>query len=187
MAWRDRFQAREKGPKDLVTEADLASQEAIQRIVENAFPEHRFLGIEVHRPGLAHATALAKEHDCRNVRLLRGDARLILTDHLERGIASAVIIQFPDPWPKPGDHHRRLLQPGMVETIHRILQHGGELLFVTDVEDYAAHTEEVMNAANGWEKLEDSAWLSYRIETMYESKAKEAGRSIHQAAYRKHE
>jgi myo-inositol-1(or 4)-monophosphatase len=44
--WADRITVREKGPKDLVTEADLASQEAIRRFVLSAFPDHQFLGEE---------------------------------------------------------------------------------------------------------------------------------------------
>jgi myo-inositol-1(or 4)-monophosphatase len=44
--WRKRFTVREKGPADLVTEADLASQEAIRQLVNAAFPEHAFLGEE---------------------------------------------------------------------------------------------------------------------------------------------
>jgi myo-inositol-1(or 4)-monophosphatase len=41
-----RAAAREKGPRDLVTEADLASQEAIRSVVLAAYPCHRFLGEE---------------------------------------------------------------------------------------------------------------------------------------------
>lgn len=37
---------REKGKRDFVTEADLASQHAIERHLSAAFPEHRFLGEE---------------------------------------------------------------------------------------------------------------------------------------------
>ncbi|MFM8635070.1 MAG: inositol monophosphatase family protein [Planctomycetia bacterium] len=44
--WRGRFTASVKGPRDLVTEADLASQEEIRRIVLGAFPEHGFVGEE---------------------------------------------------------------------------------------------------------------------------------------------
>lgn len=44
--WQDRFQAREKGPKDLVTEADVAAQEAIRAVLLGAFPDHDFLGEE---------------------------------------------------------------------------------------------------------------------------------------------
>lgn len=40
------IQAREKGPKDLVTAADLAAQQAIEKHLRNAFPDHEFLGEE---------------------------------------------------------------------------------------------------------------------------------------------
>jgi myo-inositol-1(or 4)-monophosphatase len=37
---------REKKPKDLVTEADLASQRAIKAVIDKAYPDHAFLGEE---------------------------------------------------------------------------------------------------------------------------------------------
>jgi myo-inositol-1(or 4)-monophosphatase len=37
----------EKGPRDLVTQADIASQRAIKAIVQREFPEHLFVGEEV--------------------------------------------------------------------------------------------------------------------------------------------
>lgn len=46
MDWRGRFAVRNKAPKDLVTEADLAAQEAIHRHLLSAFPDHDFLGEE---------------------------------------------------------------------------------------------------------------------------------------------
>jgi myo-inositol-1(or 4)-monophosphatase len=45
-AWRGRFQTREKGAADLVTDADIASQQAIQEVIADRFPEHAFLGEE---------------------------------------------------------------------------------------------------------------------------------------------
>jgi myo-inositol-1(or 4)-monophosphatase len=45
-AWAGKFTVREKGPADLVTEADLASQEAVRQVVLGAFPQHVFLGEE---------------------------------------------------------------------------------------------------------------------------------------------
>jgi myo-inositol-1(or 4)-monophosphatase len=44
--WAGRFTVSEKGPADLVTEADLASQEAIHRILHERFPDHGFVGEE---------------------------------------------------------------------------------------------------------------------------------------------
>jgi myo-inositol-1(or 4)-monophosphatase len=48
--WRGRFVVREKGRADLVTDADLASQRAIQSYLKERFPEHLFLGEEEGGP-----------------------------------------------------------------------------------------------------------------------------------------
>jgi myo-inositol-1(or 4)-monophosphatase len=48
--WVGRFQAREKGPRDLVTEADLASQEAVREQIVAAFPTHDFVSEEGEGP-----------------------------------------------------------------------------------------------------------------------------------------
>src|SRR5947199_978761 len=44
--WRQKFQVKEKGRFDLVTDADLASQQAIQAYLTACFPDHAFLGEE---------------------------------------------------------------------------------------------------------------------------------------------
>jgi myo-inositol-1(or 4)-monophosphatase len=46
LAWRGRFQSREKGVADYVTDADLASQVAIQQVIAAQFPDHHFIGEE---------------------------------------------------------------------------------------------------------------------------------------------
>jgi myo-inositol-1(or 4)-monophosphatase len=45
-SWEGRFHVREKGPSDLVTEADLASQEAIRAVISRHYPDHEFVGEE---------------------------------------------------------------------------------------------------------------------------------------------
>lgn len=49
--WVGRFATKEKGPADLVTEADLASQDQIRRILLEAFPGHGFVGEEGRERG----------------------------------------------------------------------------------------------------------------------------------------
>jgi myo-inositol-1(or 4)-monophosphatase len=44
--WRSRFQVREKGRFDLVTDADLASQRAVSSYLHECFPDHAFVGEE---------------------------------------------------------------------------------------------------------------------------------------------
>lgn len=46
LEYQPRIASREKGPRDLVTDADLASQKAIREILLGAFPDHGFLGEE---------------------------------------------------------------------------------------------------------------------------------------------
>jgi myo-inositol-1(or 4)-monophosphatase len=53
--WAERFSVREKGPADLVTEADVASQETIREIVLAAFPDHEFLSEEDAQGGTSGA------------------------------------------------------------------------------------------------------------------------------------
>ena len=50
MQWRGRFATREKQARDLVTDADLASQKAINEVILSQFPDHGFLGEEDPNP-----------------------------------------------------------------------------------------------------------------------------------------
>jgi len=45
-SWRGRFKTREKGVSDLVTDADVASQAAVQGVIAAQFPNDAFLGEE---------------------------------------------------------------------------------------------------------------------------------------------
>lgn len=44
--WLGRFSVRKKSPADLVTDADVASQESIRTILSKRFPDHSFFGEE---------------------------------------------------------------------------------------------------------------------------------------------
>lgn len=46
LRWLGQFQVSQKGPRDLVTEADLASQQTIRQILLETFSDHHFLGEE---------------------------------------------------------------------------------------------------------------------------------------------
>ena len=68
--WAERFTVSEKGPADLVTEADLAAQQAIRNALLAELPDHGFLG-EVfrhlrrgaapHQQGLDARSEMAKQ------------------------------------------------------------------------------------------------------------------------------
>lgn len=48
--WRGQFKTHMKGHRDLVTDADLASQKAIRLIIATHFPDHTFVGEEREQP-----------------------------------------------------------------------------------------------------------------------------------------
>ncbi|MCC6493532.1 MAG: inositol monophosphatase [Pirellulales bacterium] len=50
LSWRGRFQWRQKAPRDVVTDADLASEQAIRQVVAARFPDHGILAEEAPHP-----------------------------------------------------------------------------------------------------------------------------------------
>jgi myo-inositol-1(or 4)-monophosphatase len=64
--WRHRFSVREKARFDLVTEADLASQKAIQEYLQYHFPDHAFLGEEETRPATEVTENTEAKFEIRN-------------------------------------------------------------------------------------------------------------------------
>ena len=99
-------------------------------------PDLNFLGIEYEKTYCYYAADRARRAGLENMRMLCCDAGPLLA----RGIPEASIwrlhVYFPDPWPKRRHRRRRLIQPPFVENAKRVLAPGGQLLIVTDHEDY---------------------------------------------------
>ena len=73
-----------------------------QSLLENAKaqPQHDFIGIEVHRPGVGNLLAQLHEACLRNIRIFNEDAVIVLEQAIPDNSLSGVQIFFPDPWPK---------------------------------------------------------------------------------------
>ncbi|CAM9130283.1 unnamed protein product [Scytosiphon promiscuus] len=118
-----------------------------------ARPKEYFVGIEVHKPGVAAALARLEEEGLTNAKIVQGDAITALTDHVEDGSLSACCIFFPDPFPQDRDAGRRLVRPLLLSLLSSKLRAGGMLHVATDVEAYAEHTVRVMNTMGAPENL----------------------------------
>ena len=99
-------------------------------------PDVTLIGAEPFLNGAASALRHIDEAGLANVRLHVGDARDIV-DALPDSSLDRVFILFPDPWPKLRHHKRRLIQPGFVADLARVLAPGGQLRFATDWAGYA--------------------------------------------------
>jgi len=111
-------------------------------------PEHDYLGIEVHRPGVGHLLLLAATNNLTNVRASSHDAVEVLREQIAESSLDEVLVLFPDPWHKKRHHKRRLIRPPFVELIASRLRQGGVLRLATDWEEYALQMLEVLNAAS---------------------------------------
>jgi len=96
-----------------------------------------FLGAEPFLEGVSKALSEIERDGLANVRLRRGDARL-LVEELAAASIDRVFILFPDPWPKTRHRKRRLIQPEFVSELARVMKPGARLRFATDWADYAS-------------------------------------------------
>lgn len=155
-----------------------------------AAPELNYVAVEVYKPGLAQLL-LRGEHlgGLDNLRVLRGDAVDLLTNHIAPASLHGVRIFFPDPWPKKKHHKRRLVQPDFVALLASRLEPGGVLHLATDWEHYAEQMLEVCsgeklltNVYDGWAPRPD-----WRPVTKFEQRAVNEGRVSHDLMFRRND
>ncbi|HEV7652167.1 MAG TPA: tRNA (guanosine(46)-N7)-methyltransferase TrmB [Actinophytocola sp.] len=143
-----------------------------------AAPELNYLAVDVFQAGLAQLMMRAEAADIENLRLLRGDAVVLLERHIPADTLSGVRIFYPDPWPKKKHHKRRLVQPSFMALVASRLEPGGRVHLATDWAEYADQMLEVCSAEPLLRNLHDG-WAprpEWRPRTKFESRAEEAGR-----------
>ncbi len=117
-------------------------------------PEHDFIGVEVHRPGIGHLLLAAAQADIANLRIIAHDAVEVLEQQIAPSSLDEVQLLFPDPWPKKRHHKRRIVQPDFVALLASRLTAGGRVHLATDWEPYA---EQILLVLNGCSLLENCA------------------------------
>jgi len=111
-----------------------------------AHPDHDYLGVEVHTPGVGALLKQIGERGLVNVRVIQHDAVDVLTHMLAPASLAGLHIFFPDPWHKKRHHKRRLIQPPLVQLLASRLQPGGYIHLATDWQDYAGQMLAVLSA-----------------------------------------
>ncbi|WP_330278282.1 tRNA (guanosine(46)-N7)-methyltransferase TrmB [Lentzea sp. NBC_00516] len=155
-----------------------------------AAPELNYVAAEVYKPGLAQLL-LRAEHlgGLDNLRVLRGDAVDLLTDHIAPASLHGVRIFFPDPWPKKKHHKRRLVQPEFVALVASRLEPGGVLHLATDWEQYADQMLAVCSGERLLTNVHDD-WAprpDWRPVTKFEQRAVNEDRVSHDLMFRRND
>jgi tRNA (guanine-N7-)-methyltransferase len=146
-----------------------------------AYPRQGFIGSDAFVNAVGKALVAIDDNDLGNVRLHFGDASELI-NWLPAGAISRIDLLYPDPWPKRRHWKRRFIQDDSLKRLAHILVPGGELRFVTDIADYAAHAlARVLRSqdfiwtaetADDWRK----PWQGF-FRTRYEAKAIREGRT----------
>ena len=152
-----------------------------------AAPELNYVAAEVYDPGLGQLMLRAEKLGVENLRLLHGDAVVLLTEHVEPGTLHGVRLFFPDPWPKKKHHKRRIVQPSFAALVASRLAPGGTFHMATDWENYAEQMLEVCsgepalrNRYDGWAPRPE-----WRPVTKFEQRADVEGRVSHDLIFEK--
>jgi len=176
-------------PGPVYLEVGFGNGETLARIAE-AHPERRYLGVEVHRPGIGHLLLELERRGLSNVRVLRQDAVELLTEGLPPASLEGTYLFFPDPWPKQRHHKRRILSAEFVALLARVIRPGGVFHAATDWAPYAEQMLGVLNrAGDSFANADPAGGYCARPEdrplTKFERRGQRLGHSVHDLIFRR--
>jgi tRNA (guanine-N7-)-methyltransferase len=150
-------------------------------------PDKNFLGIEVHRPGIANILLGIERLKLHNLKIIYADAVEVLTTCIADNQLDVIQIFFPDPWPKRRHHKRRLIQPEFAKLLQKKLKLGGQLQLATDWQDYAEHIlftlENTVGLKNKVGDKQFSPRLIERSLTKFEKRGQHLGHIVHDLVF----
>jgi tRNA (guanine-N7-)-methyltransferase len=111
-----------------------------------AHPGVNFLGIDRMAGRMAKLEKRAIRNQLFNIRLIHAEAAEAIGSLLPAESVSTFYLFFPDPWPKRRHHRRRLCTPAFLDSLHAMLQSGGQVHTATDHLEYAAQIRKLVEA-----------------------------------------
>ena len=106
-----------------------------EHLIQNAMqnPKIGFIGCEPFENGVAATLKEVQDNNLQNVRIYKGDARLVL-EKLQQNTIDRVYVLFPDPWHKKRHHKRRILSAEFIDNLRK--NQVKELVVATDCKEY---------------------------------------------------
>jgi len=150
-------------------------------------PQHDFIGIEVHRPGVGRLLQQLASQQLTNVRVMREDAVQVLQHCVPDHSLDRLLLFFPDPWHKKRHHKRRIVQTGFIELVARKLHSGGVLHMATDWQAYAEHMLAVVEQSAAFRNSAGAGHYAvrpaYRPVTKFEQRGQRLGHGVRDLLY----
>ncbi len=152
-------------------------------------PDRNYLGNEIAVKYCKFAAYRLAKQERPNAHMLRGDGLKLFRELLPDESAVAVHVYFPDPWWKERHRRRRVMQPGFIADLQRVLQPGGKFHFWTDVEEYFQQTMDLMQEHSNLEGPSDVPEtpadhdMDYR--THFERRMRKGNHDVFRSQFRK--
>ena len=123
-------------------------------------PMRNYLAIDIYNKGCLKTCSKIDASGIQNVRVMRVEARWLLTKYLRKESLAAVYINCPDPWPKKRHRRRRLVNRDFLENLAHYLMPGGEFFFSTDFLDYAEEVADSCHQIAAYRNMLPSSWAT---------------------------
>ena len=153
-----------------------------------ARPDHNFFGIELARKYARRAADRVAKLGLTNVRVLPGDALLLMAKYVPDASLAALHVYFPDPWWKSRHRKRRVFNKPLVLSAERTLIPGSDFHVVTDVEEYFGVITELMaeHPRFAVQPVPEPHDATHELDylTNFERKYRIEGRPIYRVSYR---
>lgn len=145
-------------------------------------PDTGILAVDVHTPGIGDLLHRVHDAGMANVRVIEGDALVVLETMVGTGALAGVRTYFPDPWPKARHHKRRIVTPQNASLIADRVRLGGTWDLATDWLPYAESMLDVLDHHAQWVGGVVTR-PSWRPVTRFEQTALDQGRGITDLRY----
>ena len=172
---------------ELIVEIGPGAGESLIPMAE-ARPQANLLTFEVYRPAIARMLGHMARKGLDNVRIIEADAVAGMESLLQPESIDAIWTFFPDPWPKPRHHKRRLITPAFTALAVSRMKIGATWRIATDSADYADWMRQVLDEDPELANEHPKGWAprwDARPVTQFEQRALDAGREIFDLTYQR--
>lgn len=146
------------------------------------FPNKNFIGIDKKGERLWQGAQNALANNLNNVAFIRTLMKEI-DQFFEKEEVDEIWLTFPDPFPKPSKHKKRLSSQFFLEKYHKILKENSVIHLKTDDDNLFKYSLEIAKKHKILNSIEDIYSLkeipeNLKIKTFYEKKFLKVGKSI---------
>lgn len=139
------FEKLFENKNDVICEIGFGNGDTLAPMVQHN-PDKNYLGIEIHKPGIANLFLALQDCNANNLHIIAEDAVSVFEKNIPDNSLSRIHIFFPDPWPKKKHRKRRLVNDAFMITLVNKLKLNGVIHCATDWEDYSVQMQQVLSA-----------------------------------------